>query len=86
MLHRNIDRLNAEDDIRLTEIHLRAAGDKETVTDLLKDLRKRMGTVVEFERQTPDPTKIERSSRKELMELKALGDLTKHVYPSRTGA
>jgi hypothetical protein len=48
MLHRNIDRLMAEKDIRVADVAIRSQS-SDGVRALLTDLRTQMGTVVDFD-------------------------------------
>ena len=48
MLHRNIDRLMAEKDMRVADVAIRSQS-QDGVRSLLTDLRKQMGTVVDFD-------------------------------------
>jgi hypothetical protein len=49
MLHKNIDRLMAERDMRTADVAIRSQS-AEGVRDLFEDLKKQMGTVVDFDR------------------------------------
>lgn len=49
MLHKNIDRLMAEKDMRTADVAIRSQS-ADGVRSLFDDLRKQMGTVVDFDR------------------------------------
>lgn len=49
MLHRNIDRLLAEKDMRVADVAIRSQSE-EGVRGLLTDLREQVGKVVDFDR------------------------------------
>jgi hypothetical protein len=72
-LHKNIDRINAEQDIRLAYVMVHM-GDQKGVQDLMIELRKRMGTVVEM-----DEAKVAIQSAKldstGLKDLKMMGNI-----------
>jgi hypothetical protein len=75
MLHRNIDRISAERDQRTAMVTIQSQS-LEGVKDLMTDLRKQVGTIVEFEETAP--TKLD---RKALHALAAIGDLNNNAYP-----
>lgn len=70
MLHKNIDRLTAEKDIRTANIAVLAQSE-DGVRTLFSDLRKRMGTVVDFDKALV--IKQEKLDRDGLHSLKDLG-------------
>ncbi|MCK1543426.1 hypothetical protein IVB12_16030 [Bradyrhizobium sp. 179] len=75
MLHRNIDRISAERDQRSALVQMQSQS-TDGVKNLMEDLRKQMGTIIEFEETAP--TKLD---RKALHALDAIGDLTNNAYP-----
>jgi hypothetical protein len=75
MLHRNIDRISAERDQRNAMVHIQSQS-SEGVKDLMTDLRKQVGTIVEYEEVTP--TKLDRAA---LHALDPIGDMTNNAYP-----
>jgi indole-3-glycerol phosphate synthase len=75
MLHRNVDRISAERDQRNALVQIQSQS-SEGVKDLMTDLRKQVGTIIEFEEAAP--TKLD---RKALHALDAIGDLKNNAYP-----
>lgn len=72
MLNKNIDRISAERDQRLALVQIRSQS-SEGVSEMMTDLRKQMGVVIEFE--APKDIKIDKAA---LHRLAGIGDLTKH--------
>jgi hypothetical protein len=75
MLHRNIDRISAERDQRNAMVQIQSQS-SEGVKDLMTDLRKQVGTIVEYEEVAQ--TKLDRRA---LHALDAIGDLKNNAYP-----
>jgi hypothetical protein len=75
MLHRNIDRISAERDQRHAMVQIQSQS-SEGVKDLMTDLRKQVGTIVEYEEVAP--TKLDRTA---LHALDVIGDLNNNAYP-----
>ena len=73
MLHKSVDRLMAEDEMRQATViaHSMAGGDG--FTELLEGLRKAVGVIVEFEDGDPGPPPVEPLDREGLLSLKGLG-------------
>jgi hypothetical protein len=72
MLHKNIDRLSAEKDMRVADVAIRSQT-SEGVKALFEDLRTQMGTVVDFDRVLA--RQEEQIDRAGLQGLKLLGKI-----------
>lgn len=73
MLHKNIDRLMAEKDLRVADVAIRSQS-ADSVVKLFEDLRKQMGTIVDFDKVfTEQEMIVEKLDRDGLHSLAALG-------------
>jgi hypothetical protein len=70
MLHRNVDRITAERDMRTASLAVQTQS-SEGIKALMGDLKKQMGVVVDFDRVILG--QVEVLDRKGLQALKALG-------------
>lgn len=72
MLNKNIDRLNAEEDLRLAEISVRtgANSSEESLRSLLEDLRKQLGRIVKY-----DEAEMARNAKPDVLDEEAIADL-----------
>jgi hypothetical protein len=84
MLSRNIDRINAENDIRAARIGLQVQSG-EGFQELIADLQKQMGKVFEYdEARRAMQAKRDVLNSEAIAELNSLGDMG-NVYTRRTG-
>lgn len=76
MLHRNIDRISAEESIRDLDVSVHSHTG-EAIKEKMADLVKQLGTVIEVE-QRVIAAKFDRQG---LRDIAAIGDLTTNAYP-----
>jgi hypothetical protein len=77
MLHKNVDRIAAEQDMRAASIAIQSQS-SEGIRAMMSDLRKQMGIVFVTE-QAVTLVKIDPARK---ARLNILGDLSTNVYPS----
>lgn len=76
MMHRNVDRLRAEEDYRMATIAIYAASG-EKIEELLRDLRDQMGTIIEVDEGKA--AMIKAREDRNLEGLKAISKMNKGV-------
>jgi hypothetical protein len=76
MFNKNIDRLSAERDMRSASVAIQSQSG-EAIKEMFEDLRKQMGSVVEFDTEAMVKRTIEKddNNRADLKDLAHIGDL-----------
>ncbi len=78
MLHKNVDRIAAEEDMRAATIAVMSQS-SEAIQSMMTDLRAQLGRVVEIDTALADAVVRADPARK--ARLNMLGDLSNHEYP-----
>ncbi len=82
MLHKNVDRIAAESDMRSAMIAIKSQSG-EGVQSMMTDLRQQLGQVIEIDQEAEVKAAMARddNNRSDLADLAYIGDLTLHEHP-----
>lgn len=82
MLHRNVDRIAAEQDMRSATIAVKSQSG-EAIQSMMTDLSTQMGQVIEIDTEASVKAEIasDNNNRSDLADLAYIGDLTLHEHP-----